>query len=113
MAPVVVRSLVLFAAVLTSDVATPPLFPLSPAAPDYDFVALAVTSHLQTHGFSIVIGESTRSVNIFVDTLALFLSEFERLRSNRCELPHKNHYIPDLYVQVGGACVCVCVTVCQ
>jgi C9orf72-like protein family len=74
------------------------------------FLALAITSHLQSHCASLVIGSSVSAVNRMVDTLALFLTPDERRRSAHVRVgdrqanastmrPGAERYTPDLMVQ--------------
>ncbi|CAO3592733.1 unnamed protein product [Absidia cylindrospora] len=64
---------------------------------DVDFLVQMITSHLQTCGSTLLIGKSLTSVNIVINTLALFLSTEEKSRSSHARKHHK--YMPDLYLQ--------------
>jgi hypothetical protein len=63
-----------------------------------DFVSRAITSHLQTRGFTVVVGPDEVSVNALVDTLAVFLDPRERALSARAT-PGSAQYHPDLVLQ--------------
>eukprot|EP00002_Diphylleia_rotans_P032509 TRINITY_DN6835_c0_g1_i3.p1 TRINITY_DN6835_c0_g1~~TRINITY_DN6835_c0_g1_i3.p1 ORF type:complete len:512 (+),score=84.76 TRINITY_DN6835_c0_g1_i3:78-1613(+) len=62
------------------------------------FLARAITSFLQTHSYATVIGSDERSVNKFISTLALFLSDSERGCAAYCD-KYRNQYVPDLHLQ--------------
>ncbi|CEJ02232.1 hypothetical protein RMCBS344292_16243 [Rhizopus microsporus] len=64
---------------------------------DSPFFAKIITSHLQTFGSTVLIGNSLTSMNMMINTLALFLSAKERNRSSHARKHH--HYMPDLYLQ--------------
>ncbi|CAO3631329.1 unnamed protein product [Mucor hiemalis] len=64
---------------------------------DSPFIAKAITSHLQTFGSTLLVGNSITSMNMVINTLALFLSPEERSRSSHARKHH--HYMPDLYLQ--------------
>ena len=61
------------------------------------FLALAITSHLQTHGSTVVIGSHVPDIDQMIDTLAIFLTPDERERSSYVVEGRK--YIPDLLLQ--------------
>jgi hypothetical protein len=63
----------------------------------YEFLARAITSHLQTHGSTVVVGSDEDSVNTFVDSLSLFLTTSEKKRSRRAA--NGAVYVPDLVLQ--------------
>lgn len=46
-----------------------------------DFLALVLTSHFQTHQRTVILGEDLELVNLFVSTLAVFLSPEDRAKS--------------------------------
>lgn len=46
-----------------------------------DFLSLILTSHFQTHQRTVILGEDLEMVNLYVSTLALFLSPEDRQRS--------------------------------
>ena len=70
-----------------------------------------ITSHLQTLGRSIIIGDNANDVNRCISTLALFCTEDQRNLSrycviveNTCKLKENpelilNYYVPQLYIQ--------------
>ncbi|CAO3695675.1 unnamed protein product [Umbelopsis ramanniana] len=64
---------------------------------DNDFVARLITSHLQTHGSTLVVGTNITTMNMVINTLALFLFPEERDRSSHTRKEHQ--YMPDLYAQ--------------
>jgi len=64
---------------------------------DFDLVSRAVTSHLQTHCSTVVTGPDESSVNMYVQSLALFLGPKERKRA-ALTAPNRE-YIPDLLLQ--------------
>lgn len=69
-----------------------------------DFLASAITSHLQTHCCSVVVGTNVDEINLWVNTLASFLMPLER---NLCKLAidtqlGKSDFVPELFVQ--GIC---------
>ncbi|KAG1055613.1 hypothetical protein G6F46_004173 [Rhizopus delemar] len=59
--------------------------------------ARVITSHLQTFGSTVLIGNSLGSVNMMINTLSLLLSLKERNRSSHARKHHR--YMPDLYLQ--------------
>ncbi|KAL9557107.1 hypothetical protein MBANPS3_001564 [Mucor bainieri] len=61
------------------------------------FIAKVITSHLQTFGSTLLVGNTLTSMNMVINTLALFLSLEERSRSSHARKHH--HYMPDLYLQ--------------
>ncbi|CAO3630967.1 unnamed protein product [Mucor fragilis] len=61
------------------------------------FIAKVITSHLQTFGSTLLVGSTLTSMNMVINTLALFLSLEERSRSSHARKHH--HYMPDLYLQ--------------
>eukprot|EP01102_Stenamoeba_stenopodia_P017809 TRINITY_DN6435_c0_g1_i1.p1 TRINITY_DN6435_c0_g1~~TRINITY_DN6435_c0_g1_i1.p1 ORF type:complete len:487 (-),score=63.12 TRINITY_DN6435_c0_g1_i1:68-1528(-) len=67
---------------------------------DVDFLAKAITSHLQTHGSTIVTGNDKTKINMYIDCLSYFLLPKERLRSAHTS----EKYVPDLILQgvLGG-----------
>ncbi|KAG0231205.1 hypothetical protein BGW41_002233 [Actinomortierella wolfii] len=62
-----------------------------------DFINKAITSHLQTHLSTVVVGNNITIMNMMINTLALFLSAEERAKS--CHARKQHRYIPDLYLQ--------------
>ena len=42
------------------------------------FLQRAITSHLETHGYSVIVGQHLEEVNVWVNTLAMFLSQQEK-----------------------------------
>ncbi|KAF9973779.1 hypothetical protein BGZ73_002967 [Actinomortierella ambigua] len=62
-----------------------------------DFINRAITSHLQTHLSTVVVGNNITIMNMMINTLALFLSAEERAKS--CHARKQHRYIPDLYLQ--------------
>ncbi|KAL9654976.1 hypothetical protein ABK040_008765 [Willaertia magna] len=42
------------------------------------FLQKAITSHLETHGYSVVIGSDFKEVNVWVNTLSMFLFQHEK-----------------------------------
>ncbi|KAI9283665.1 C9orf72-like protein family-domain-containing protein [Umbelopsis sp. AD052] len=64
---------------------------------DNEFVARLITSHLQTHGSTLVVGTNITTMNMVINTLALFLFPEERDRSSHTRKEHQ--YMPDLYAQ--------------
>jgi len=73
-------------------------FSISEQDIDIDFLSRVLTSHLQTHGYSVVIGDDEKAVNMLVDTLSLFLIDpQDRKRSSR--VIGKRGFIPDLIIQ--------------
>ena len=56
-----------------------------------------ITSHLQTHGYSVIIGKEEKEINVFIESLALFLEPKERLRSSF--VVDGRGYVPDLILQ--------------
>ncbi|EPB90790.1 hypothetical protein HMPREF1544_02368 [Mucor circinelloides 1006PhL] len=61
------------------------------------FIAKVITSHLQTFGSTLLVGNTLTSMNMVINTLALFLSLEERSRSSHARKHH--HYMSDLYLQ--------------
>ncbi|KAK3704472.1 hypothetical protein QZH41_013350, partial [Actinostola sp. cb2023] len=70
---------------------------------DKVFMLRAITSHLQTFGSTIVIGQSIERVNLMVSSLGMFLSPEERCSSRyaveKQEAQYQDDYDPDLFVQ--------------
>ncbi|CAO3617746.1 unnamed protein product [Cunninghamella blakesleeana] len=64
---------------------------------DTEFLIKIITSHLQTYGSTVLIGKNLTSMNIVINTLALFLSPEEKSRSSHARKNHK--YMPDLFLQ--------------
>jgi len=64
---------------------------------DFESVSRAVTSHLQTHGCTVVTGNDEETVNMFVESLALFLGPKERKRASLSV--SGRDYVPDLLLQ--------------
>jgi hypothetical protein len=64
---------------------------------DLDFVTKAITSHLQTHGSTVVTGSNEDAVNMYIESLALFLGPRERKRASLAA-PGRE-YVPDLLLQ--------------
>jgi len=62
-----------------------------------EFLARMITSHLQTFGCTVVIGENIDTVNSVIDTLGLFLSPEERILS--CRAVEDRRYCPYLFLQ--------------
>jgi len=64
-----------------------------------EFLSRAVTSHLQTHGCSVVVGsgEDEEKINMMVNTLMLFLSIEERQLCSHVR--KEGRFIPNLMVQ--------------
>ncbi|PRP80754.1 hypothetical protein PROFUN_11494 [Planoprotostelium fungivorum] len=63
-----------------------------------EFISRVVTSHLQTHGSTIIIGSDPERINTFIDSLCMFnISWNERHRSSHCRSP--STFIPDLAIQ--------------
>eukprot|EP01117_Protostelium_nocturnum_P018020 TRINITY_DN7438_c0_g1_i1.p1 TRINITY_DN7438_c0_g1~~TRINITY_DN7438_c0_g1_i1.p1 ORF type:complete len:491 (-),score=132.98 TRINITY_DN7438_c0_g1_i1:194-1666(-) len=61
-----------------------------------DFLSRAVTSHLQTHGNTVVIGDNEEKINQFIDSLSIFtINSGERQKSSHC----KEIFIADLAIQ--------------
>jgi len=70
----------------------------------HECLARAVTSHLQSHGCTVVLGDDTKLIDMFVDSLSLFLmNSVERQRSSH--VIQGRGYTPDLILQgvVGGS----------
>jgi len=65
---------------------------------DKDFVGKALTSHLQTHGCTIVIGEKKGVINMFLDSLSLFLTTASEKKRSAHVHPDRP-YVPDLVLQ--------------
>jgi len=61
-----------------------------------EFLAAAITVHLESGGVSIVLGEDAEEINMVIDTLALFLQEDECKRSRYA---FQSLYAPDLVLQ--------------
>ncbi len=80
-----------------------------------DFLAKVITSHLQTHGYTVVIGNQWEEINRWVDTLALLLHPQEQNTCKRIlwnkttssieddmlytSMATMSQYIPELHVQ--------------
>eukprot|EP00038_Savillea_parva_P028344 m.64471 g.64471 ORF g.64471 m.64471 type:complete len:632 (-) comp8227_c0_seq2:50-1945(-) len=67
-----------------------------------DFLALAITAHLESGGVSIVIGDNRETVNMMVETLAVFLREDECKQSRYAHDTSEEEgggYAPDLILQ--------------
>ncbi|KAF9432359.1 hypothetical protein BGZ76_010906 [Entomortierella beljakovae] len=62
-----------------------------------EFVNRAITSHLQTHSSTVVIGNNITIMNMMINTLALFLSVEDRAKS--CHARKQHRYLPDLFLQ--------------
>lgn len=62
-----------------------------------DHFCRLLTSHLQTHGNTVMIGQNITVLNMLINTLALFLSPAERNRS--CYARRNHRYMPDLFLQ--------------
>ncbi|KAJ5073373.1 guanine nucleotide exchange c9orf72 [Anaeramoeba ignava] len=62
-----------------------------------DFLAKAITSHLQTFCCSVVTGTNEEEINYFIDSLSFFF----RLKEHRLSshVTKENTYIPDLFLQ--------------
>eukprot|EP00040_Diaphanoeca_grandis_P013784 m.69609 g.69609 ORF g.69609 m.69609 type:complete len:591 (-) comp24114_c0_seq1:156-1928(-) len=65
---------------------------------DQDFLAAAITVHLESGGVSIILGEDIKQINVMIDTLSLFLHEDECKRS-RYAYDVEFQYAPDLVLQ--------------
>eukprot|EP01121_Diplochlamys_sp_Union-15-3_P015612 TRINITY_DN5203_c0_g1_i1.p1 TRINITY_DN5203_c0_g1~~TRINITY_DN5203_c0_g1_i1.p1 ORF type:complete len:318 (-),score=52.49 TRINITY_DN5203_c0_g1_i1:50-1003(-) len=63
-----------------------------------DFLSRAVTSHLQTHGSTVVIGDNEDDINSYIESLSLFLSCDEKKRSATRVDPEKG-YVSDILLQ--------------
>jgi len=74
------------------------MFAGTPLGDDLEFLAKAVTSHLQTHGSTVVIGTAEQQINSYMETLSLFLSCDEKKRSSTRVVPGRG-YVPDLLLQ--------------
>ncbi|KAL0477142.1 guanine nucleotide exchange protein [Acrasis kona] len=65
--------------------------------PPTELLSKAITSHLETHGYSVVIGTDQTLVNQWVNTLSLFLSPSERVL---CKHARKDsEFTPEIFVQ--------------
>mmetsp|Transcript_24596 Transcript_24596/g.27363 ORF Transcript_24596/g.27363 Transcript_24596/m.27363 type:complete len:475 (+) Transcript_24596:94-1518(+) len=65
---------------------------------DLAFLAKAVTSHLQTHGSTVVIGNDVQSLESYLESLSFFLVWDEKKRA--CTRVDRGRgYIPDLLLQ--------------
>eukprot|EP00013_Stygamoeba_regulata_P000762 CAMPEP_0177637548 /NCGR_PEP_ID=MMETSP0447-20121125/5028_1 /TAXON_ID=0 /ORGANISM="Stygamoeba regulata, Strain BSH-02190019" /LENGTH=442 /DNA_ID=CAMNT_0019139479 /DNA_START=58 /DNA_END=1383 /DNA_ORIENTATION=+ len=64
---------------------------------DADFLAKAVTSHLQTFGSTVVVGKSESTVNKLIDSLSIFDDQCSRKRSSYAL--EGRGYVPDLFLQ--------------
>lgn len=61
------------------------------------FLLTALSSHLRTHGYTVVVGKDKRNVTKWVNSLSLFLLPSER---KRCKLPEEGApFVPELFVQ--------------
>ena len=73
------------------------------AAMEPEFLARCLTSHLQTHGFTIVVGPSPFECNVLINTLVMFLTPEERRLCRHCaaeqEAFEAQGYTPGLLVQ--------------
>lgn len=65
---------------------------------DIAFLRTAITSHLQTGGSTIVLGDNAERVNAMIDTLAVFLTAEERRRSRYARVGDAS-FAPDLVLQ--------------
>jgi hypothetical protein len=65
---------------------------------DFEFLARAITSHLETHGYTVVIGTNLREINLWVNTLSLFLLPHERPLCRHALQPEAG-FVPELFVQ--------------
>ncbi len=63
---------------------------------EFDFLARAITSHLETHCYSVVIGLNVREIDQWVNTMSLFLLPHER---PLCRSAQKTTFVPELFVQ--------------
>jgi len=68
-----------------------------PSPASFEFLTKAVSSHLQTHGSSVVIGADVEAVDTMIETLSLFLSADDRLKSSYTRVGEP--YAPDLLLQ--------------
>lgn len=68
-----------------------------PSPASFDFLTKAVSSHLQTHGSSVVLGADVEAIDKMIDTLSLFLSAEDRLKSSYTRVGAS--YAPDLILQ--------------
>ena len=66
---------------------------------DYDFIRLAITSHLQTGGVTVVMGPRKDIINMLIDSLAVFLTHDERRQSRYAQDEGDLSYAPDLFLQ--------------
>ncbi|XP_072031995.1 guanine nucleotide exchange factor C9orf72-like [Amphiura filiformis] len=66
---------------------------------DVQFTRLAIASHLQTCGCTIVIGNSVSDINMMISTLAMFLSPGERRGCIYLTEEEERLYEKDLYLQ--------------
>eukprot|EP00050_Salpingoeca_kvevrii_P008873 m.305615 g.305615 ORF g.305615 m.305615 type:complete len:506 (+) comp18040_c0_seq1:3-1520(+) len=66
---------------------------------DIVFLRMAITSHLQTGGVTIVLGHDEIRVNLMINTLAVFLSPDERRRSRYARPDCDTGFAPDLFLQ--------------
>jgi len=65
---------------------------------DKEFIARCITSHLQTHGCTVIVGRNEEKINMFIYALSLFLIIPEE--RTRASIVHGNRgYVPDLLVQ--------------
>jgi len=65
---------------------------------DFDFLARMITSQLQTHGSTVIIGDDPKTINMLVDSLSLFLTNpTEKRRSSH--VVEGQGYVPDLVLQ--------------
>jgi len=70
----------------------------SDSSETHECLARAVTSHLQSHGCTVVIGDNLKMINMFIDSLSLFLmSNIEKERSSH--VVEGRGYTPDLALQ--------------
>mmetsp|Transcript_15697 Transcript_15697/g.40633 ORF Transcript_15697/g.40633 Transcript_15697/m.40633 type:complete len:609 (+) Transcript_15697:638-2464(+) len=65
-----------------------------------EFLALAITAHLESGGVSIVLGDDVSTINMMVETLAIFLHEDECKQSRFAyDTSEERCYAPDLILQ--------------
>jgi len=65
---------------------------------ELEFLSKVITSHLQTHGCTIVIGDNTPLINMFIDSLSLFLTTSSEKKRSSHVVANRN-YVPDLVLQ--------------
>lgn len=66
---------------------------------DSRFLMRALTSHLQTCGCTIVVGESYHKVNLMIHTLSIFLHKNECFCSRVASEENSEHFAQDLWLQ--------------